>query len=135
MTINWAKLALTVGPWVITAILAGLLYVSHGNNAALSAKVQAETDRADMATTTLSSYVDALKGRDSIIKAQSASIEAMKATADANRAAYEKALADARLTADGYRGRAEELLKLQAPEGELAQCRAARDLLEKELTE
>lgn len=129
----YLKLAARFGPALLCLLLGALLWVSYGTSSALRVELKTQTERADFAAATLTNYTSALSARDAVIKEQSASIDALKATADADRLAYDQRMATARTEAAKQQDRAAELLSLAAPEGELAQCRAARDLLEGEL--
>ena len=126
---------LKFGPYLIIAILGGLLFIQTER---LETKgTQLDTVQSAFADTraTLDEYVKGVRDRDEIIETQNASILAIKATSDANRDAYRAELSKAAALSGAYQRSADELLKLQSPDGELAQCRAARDLLEKELVE
>ena len=74
--------------------------------------------------------------KDEIIRKQSVSIKALKEKSDAERLAYRARLQESMGVASALRRDAEEILRLDAgTTDELGLCRAARDLLEKELTQ
>lgn len=120
---------------VLCAVLAFLLW------GALKDLSEARQDNRDLRAEVSAAYAnidlweEAVSDRDETIRSQNASIEGWKASAERQRVAYLSALEDARRASQVDRGRAADLLALQAPDGELAQCRAARDLLEAELVQ
>ncbi|MGH6746405.1 hypothetical protein [Novosphingobium sp.] len=132
---NYLKIGLKIGPWIACVLLMAALWVVHGRSSAKDIEIEALKGANTFATETLTDYATALDQRDEAIKRQSASIDALKAAADAGRVEYDKRLAVAKQAAGAEKDKATSLLALSAPEGELAQCRAARDLLEKELVE
>jgi hypothetical protein len=71
-----------------------------------------------------------------VIRKQTASIKSLKEKSDAERLAYRARLQESMGVASALRRDAEEILRLEAgTTDELGLCRAARDLLEKELTQ
>lgn len=132
---NYLKLALKIGPWIAIAFLAAGLWSSIGIGKVKDREIAGLKSGNAFAMETLASYAMGLDQRDEAIERQSASIDALRAAAAADRTAYNKRLAAARQEASVEHDKAISLLALSAPEGELAQCRAARDLLEKELVE
>lgn len=121
-------------PWVATAILTGLLIMAYGTIDRLNRTVAIQKDQAAFQSTVITAQAQAIASRDKIIKMQSDSVDALGRAAEANRASYQANLAAASKVAADHRTAASQLLSLTAPEGELAQCRAARDLLATELT-
>lgn len=72
--------------------------------------------------------------KDEIIRRQTVSIKTLKEKSDADRLAYRARLQESMGVASALRRDAEELLRLEAgTTDELGLCRAARDLLEREL--
>lgn len=72
--------------------------------------------------------------KDEIIRRQTVSIKTLKDKSDADRLAYRARLQESMGVASALRRDAEELLRLEAgTTDELGLCRAARDLLEREL--
>ncbi|MBF7012530.1 hypothetical protein QUC32_23055 [Novosphingobium resinovorum] len=132
---NYLKLALKIGPWIAIALLSVGLWSSINAGKAKDIEIEAQAAGISLLTEATTYYAAAVDQRDEAIKRQSASIDALRAAADADRTAYNQRLAAARQEASVEAGKATSLLALTAPEGELAQCRAARDLLEKELVE
>jgi ribosomal protein L12E/L44/L45/RPP1/RPP2 len=130
---SYLKIAATFGPALLCLILGALLWGAHAKIEERDLKIAALEEQVEFTTSTVSTYVRAVSTRDDVIRQQNASMEALKAAAAADRAEYDTRLATARAEATTHRGRAAELLALATPEGELAQCRAARDLLESEL--
>lgn len=123
-----------IGPWIAIALLSVLLWQTHGASKAKSALIDTLETQVEADVAMLTAYSKALRERDIMLADQSAAINQLKQQSEADRAEYEANLANARADADEERERADDLLSLTPPEGELAQCRAARDLLEKELT-
>lgn len=78
----------------------------------------------------------AVKQRDAVIRLQSNGLEAILKSRWQDRQVYLAGIAAADTRAAVHTTRADELIRLKAPDGdEAAQCRAARELLEKELTQ
>lgn len=130
---SWASVALKFAPYVAIAVLFGLLLMSNNKVANFEAQVAAKTQQVTTLTTQRDFFATAVSQRDLMIAAQNASIDTMVANAAKSRALYEADLRIARGVSANNMKAAGELLALKAPEGELMQCRAARDLLETEL--
>lgn len=131
----YLTMALKFGPWLLAAALAVLLWGANKNLDAADTALKAANADLVTARESLALYAVAVTDRDDAIRAQNASIEALKAQSRKHREDYERALFAAQARADVHRGKAEDLMALTAPEGELAQCRAARDLLVSELVQ
>lgn len=132
---SYLKIGLKFGPWIACVLLMAALWAVYTKSAARQDTIENLQENLDFHASTLSNYTTALDQRDEAIKRQSASIDALKAAADAERVEYDKRLAAAQQAAGAEKDKAASLLALSAPEGELAQCRAARDLLEKDLVQ
>ena len=131
---SWASVALKAAPYVVIAALAALLYLCHGNTSALKAPVAARDTQVSALIESREFFRKAVEQRDTLIDRQNSSIDALASPAAGNRDVYLKGLEAARAVSFDHTKAASELLSLKAPDGELAQCRAARDLLESELT-
>ena len=127
------KIILKFLPWVASAVLSGLLFLAYGTINNQAAEIKAGTEVTAFQSAVITAQAQAMDIRDSIIKTQSASIDQLAATSEIERATYKAGIAKATKIAGDHRAAAATLLSLSAPEGELAQCRAARDLLEAEL--
>ncbi|WJY17662.1 hypothetical protein QQS45_08375 [Alteriqipengyuania flavescens] len=130
---NYLSLALKIGPWVAVAILAMFLSDAMGDKRDLRASLETRTEERNAAREMLGLYAEAVSSRDDTIRRQNDSIHAIRTAAAAARQRYEAGLAQAEARAATHKSRADALLALQPPEGELEQCRAARQLLEDEL--
>ncbi len=123
---------------VILALIAYLSitgYTKSQRIESLSAQLEACVDEKQLIMDAATTYRTDNLQKDETIRKQSASIKELKARADAQRAAYEQRIQTARATSVSLQERAEALLATPVPVGdELTLCRAARDLLEKELT-
>lgn len=124
---------LKAAPYVVLAILAGLLYLANGKIESLKSTVTARGAQITTLTTQRDFFKDAVTQRDVLISRQNASIQALADAAQADRSAYLDGIAAAKQVSADHLKASSELLALKAPDGELAQCRAARDLLEQEL--
>lgn len=124
---------LKFAPYAAIAALVALLYLCHGKVGSLKATVTARSAQVATLTTQRDFFATAVSQRDAAIARQNASIEALEAAAAADRTVYLKGLEAARVVSADHQKAAAQLLALTAPEGELAQCRAARSLLESEL--
>lgn len=129
----WASVALKFAPYVAIVILAGLLYLSHGKVNALEATVATKETQLSAVVESREFFRKAVEQRDTAINRQNASIDALAAAAASDRTIYLKGLDVARGISADHMKASSDLLALTAPPEELAQCRAARDLLETEL--
>lgn len=76
------------------------------------------------------------QAKDGLLKKQTESIKALKEKSDAARVVYEHRIEVARTRSASYQAEAGEILRLDlGTTDEITQCRAARDLLERELVE
>lgn len=131
---SWAGVALKFAPYAIIAVLAALLYLCHGNVNSLKATIKARDTQVSALVESREFFRKAVEQRDTFIGRQNASIDALASAAAVNRDVYLKGIDVARTVSADHLKASVELLALTAPEGELAQCRAARTLLESELT-
>lgn len=122
------------GPLALIAVLGLLLFLSHARGNSLETQLSAAQTQVETITVNRDFYRTAVSQRDELLSRQSASISALNAAAKANRLVYEAGLKSAQVVSASHVKAAVELMALQAPEGELSQCRAARQLLEDELT-
>lgn len=129
----WASTVLRFAPYIAIAVLAGLLYLSNGRADGLKAKLEAKSMMFDEAIKSRDSYYYAVQQRDALIGKQNASIQSLADAAKVNRDAYVAGIQVARTVSADHLKVSSELLALTAPDGEIEQCRAARDLLESEL--
>ena len=124
---------------VLLMLLAGLgitTYVQAQRIESLSVSLGAKKSELVVWKAAAASYKVANDLSSDIIKRQTVSIKALKEKADASRAAYYQRLQASTIVASSLRQSAESILKLDAgTTDELDLCRAARDLLEKELTD
>jgi hypothetical protein len=129
----WASVTLKFAPYVAIAILAGLLFLSHGKVESLEAKVSARDTQVSALIEARDFFKTAVDQRDTLINRQNSSIDALAQASVADRTVYLKGLEAARVVSADNMKVSTNLLALKAPDGELEQCRAARDLLEQEL--
>lgn len=124
---------------VLLLLIAGLgvtNYVKTQRIESLSTSLASVRSEMDLWKSATDNYRSANLANQSIIKKQTASIKALKEKSDAAKVAYEKRLEAGRSAAAEYRTEAKNLLMLDVGVAdELGLCRAARDLLEKELTQ
>lgn len=122
------------GPYVLIAVLGILLFLSNAHGNSVEAQLEAAQTQAATIAGERDNYRTALGQRDELLGRQTASIRALEDAAKANRSVYEAGLKQAQAVSANHAKAAGELLALSAPDGELNQCRAARQLLEDELT-
>jgi hypothetical protein len=132
---SWAGAALKFAPAVLLALAAVALYLAGQKIDSLKAQLAAADARVETLAKEQVFFAQAVADRDALISKQNASIDALAAAAAADRTVYLKGLEAARAVSADHLKASSELLALTAPEGELAQCRAARDLLETELVQ
>lgn len=100
----------------------------------LTAQLKSCKDEKALTLSAAQNLSDSNIQKDEIIRKQSVSIKALKEKSDANTLAYQRRVDAARSSAGKYKDQASAILKLDAgTTEELGLCRAARDLLEKEL--
>lgn len=134
-TLNPYLLALKkFGPYVLIAILGILLFLSHAKTNSLETQLSASQTQVETITANRDFYRTALSQRDVLLMKQSGSIQALADAAKVNRDTYVAGIKQAQSVSADHAKAAGELLALTAPEGELSQCRSARQLLEDELT-
>lgn len=121
-------------PLALIAVLSLLLFLSNAHGNSVEAQLTAAQTQVETITTDRNNLRTTIAQRDQILSRQSASILALETAAKANRAVYEAGLKQAQVVSASHVKAAVELMALQAPDGELNQCRAARQLLEDELT-
>lgn len=126
--LDWLPYISIVALFVISTLL-------RADNAKLTGQLNAKESENALLASYVNVQATALDQKDAVIKQQSASVDALATAAQANRSVYNAALQTAAVNARVQKEAAGQLMALTAPEGELAQCRAARDLLEKELVE
>lgn len=120
------------GP-ALTLALAVSCVLLWSSNGALKTKLEAAQSELANFVSLARVQETALRQKDAAIQQQSASIDALQAAARINRQAYDELQKTAKVSAEKHQIAAAQLMALKGPEGELAQCRAARDLLEQEL--
>lgn len=130
---NYLKLALKFGPWIAIGILSILLWTAHTAIGHRDATIKQRTQERDFAVETVTNYSRVLDQSNKAIRLQNERLQSIVKERAEERRVYEAKLVRARADAKVNYDAAASLLDLQAPEGELAQCRAARDLLEREL--
>lgn len=102
----------------------------------LTAQLKSCKDEKALTLSAAQNLSDSNIQKDEIIRKQTVSIKSLKETSDASRASYHQRLQASMAVASALRRSAEEILKLESnATDELGLCRAARDLLEKELTD
>lgn len=131
---NWLS-ALKLLPVLTTLGLAVFSYIQTERLSSTQSQLDTVTEDRDAKDKSITEHRTAIAERDEIIRMQTASIEEVELRANANRDAYRAALAKARTQSAKHQDVADTLLSLTGPEGELEQCRAARDLLEQELVQ
>lgn len=137
-TIAWKAVLRTALDWLPYALIAAAtvaLYVANNKIDSLNATVAAKDALIETRTVQRDFFKSALDSRDELIRRQNSSIQALADAAAADRKVYLNGLEAARAVSADHLKASRELLALTAPEGELAQCRAARDLLEAELVQ
>lgn len=118
----------------VLMVLSVSVYTKSQRIEALAAQLEACVDEKQLIMDAATTYRAANLQKDEVIRKQTASIKALKEKSDVAQAAYEQRLEAGRLAAAEYRAEAANLLKLDAgTTDELDLCRAARELLEKEL--
>lgn len=119
--------------WALGAFAMLALLVTVQLQRSTIKSLRAELNNADLAAEILRTRI---ADRDRLIATQSAGIDALKAAAAVNEAAYRERLKTVEQIAKTREARAAALMgTTTAAEDELGQCRAARDLLKKELTD
>jgi hypothetical protein len=130
------KVAGTIGALMLAAIMVLSVSVYTKSQRIESLTVQIESCEAAnaLAFANAANLSDSNVQKDEIIRRQSVSIKSLKEKSDAERLAYRVRLQESMGVASALRRDAEEILRLEAgTTDELGLCRAARDLLEKEL--
>lgn len=126
------KPGLRVAGWAVVLMATVFLW---GSNKSLRTQLSAkETERAAWEQVAANQKTS-LDQKDALILKQSASIDALAEASKAGREVYRMAQVTAAASASNQQQIAKSLMALQAPFGELEQCRAARDLLEQELVQ
>lgn len=121
---------------LLIAALGVTTYVQSQRIESLSTSLTSVRSEMGLWKSAADNYRSANLANESIIKKQTASIKALKEKSDAAKIAYQTRLEAGRSAAAEYRADAKNLLMLDAGvTDELGLCRAARDLLEKELTD
>ena len=125
--------------WAPKALLGALMLAALAFQTYRVSSLQATVDAQKTTITTLTQRVAAdaaqLADRDRLIATQNAGVDALKEAARVNEAVYRERLRAAESMAGAKESRAVQLMNLQtSAEDELGICRAARALLEEELT-
>ena len=130
---TYLKLALKFGPWIASAILAVLLWTSYTAHGATKTELSSATNSLRSAEASLLLSAKAIADRDTALVAQNESLENLRVQAEDQRKRYAVVVQEARQVTKQNDVLVQSLLDLKGPEGELEQCRAARELILKEL--